>query len=182
VSALGKLGALVQQNKRPIGIAGAAAVGGLALMQARKRDGGAAGAPGSPVPAGQLPVNRSPHSAGGQPTYGYPVGYTHDSTSQDLMTALQPQIEYLQRLSEKQNETPAVPVPTPGPMTNREWLNRATTKWAQLGHNPIDIQAALGQYLGGQGINRHQADGVGWAVREFGAAPEGTAGTSPIVG
>lgn len=168
---LSQLGATLG-NKRVLGAAGAVAVGGLALMQARKRDAG-----GSPAAGGMT----APLATGGKPTYGYPVSYAGpDNSSSDVYNAIQPQIEYLQRLAEKQAAV-AVPVPTPPPMTNQEWLRRATTAWAQLGRNPIDIQAALGQYTAGQAINRHQADGVGWAVREFGAAPEGTSGTSPIV-
>lgn len=171
---LDKLRASLAGNKTALGAAGAVAVGGLALLQARKRDSG-----GSPAAAaGGLPA---PLATGGKPTYGYPVSYAApDNSSSDVYNAIQPQIEYLQRLAEKQAEV-AVPVPTPPPMTNQEWIKRATTAWAQMGRNPIDIGAALGQYVRGEGVNHAQTGGIGWAVREFGAAPEGTAGTSPVV-
>ena len=106
------LGQLVQQHRTTLGVAGAAVVAGLALMQARKRDGDG----GGPAVPDVYPSLRSAASTGGAPSYGYPLaGYaTYDSTSSDLYNAIQPQIEYLQRLTEEQAGKP-IPVASPSP-------------------------------------------------------------------
>lgn len=106
--------ALFKQHKRTLAFAGAAAVGGLALLQARSKDSGDAPAAGVAMPH----LDRA--STGGGPAAAYPIagGFApYDSGSSDLYNALQPQIEYLQRLAEKQAEDQggAVPVPTPEP-------------------------------------------------------------------
>ncbi len=108
------LGALFAQHKRTLAFIGAAAVGGLALMQARGRDSSAGDASGVVMPH----IDRA--STNGGPTAAWPIagGFApYDSTSSDLYNALQPQIEYLQRLSEKQAEQAggAIPVASASP-------------------------------------------------------------------
>jgi hypothetical protein len=90
--------ALFEQHKKTLAIGGAALVGGLALMQARKRG----SAPASPAPATA-------------PGYGSPVSYAApDTSASDLYSTLQPQVEYLQRLYEREQEKAAIPVPAAG--------------------------------------------------------------------
>jgi hypothetical protein len=111
------LGALFAQHKRTLAFAGAAAVGGLALMQARGRDSSGGDASGVVMPS----IDRA--STGGGPTAAWPIagGFApYDSGGSDVYNALQPQIEYLQRLAEKQAEEQggAIPVAAPPKAVN----------------------------------------------------------------
>lgn len=107
--------ALFQQHKRTLAFVGAAAVGGLALMQARSKDSGGGTGPA----AGVVMPSLDRASTAGGPVAAWPIagGFApYDSGSSDLYNALQPQIEALQRMYEKQqeNQGPAIPVGVPG--------------------------------------------------------------------
>lgn len=97
------VGAFVQQHKVPLGIAGAAAVAGLALLNRGKAD------ESKPVVS---TITTNPQGPGGVPGTGYAGVY--DSTGSDVYNALQPQLEsigsYLDRVSKRLDETP-IPVP-----------------------------------------------------------------------
>jgi hypothetical protein len=110
------LGALFAQHKSTLAIGGAVVVGGLALMQARKRDAAA----GGPATVGA--------STGGAMPYSSPAiaGYaTMDTTSSDLYSSLQPQIEYLQRLAERQAEEQGAAIPVAAPKADPRLVNPA---------------------------------------------------------
>ena len=128
-----------ERNKKPLGIAGAAAVGGLALLQARKRDSGGA------LPGGALPADRSALSAEGSPSYGSPYGYTapYDSSSSDLLTAVTGIQETLMEAWEKQQDAP-IPVPAAPPTSG---LKNGFYKIAGNKHNVYQVRNGKLDYL-----------------------------------
>lgn len=175
---LAALKASFAKNKTPFAVAGVAVVGLLA-WRARTAKSGATTA--APLAAGTTgyPASTSP----GSTSSGY------SSTSSDVYSAIQPQLEAIGQTQAQlkdllgQTQTPPIPVPAApaAPSTNQDWINSAISGWAGLGRNPIDIQAALSQYVQGQPVNQYQTPGIEWAVQKYGAAPQGVAGTSPTV-
>jgi hypothetical protein len=176
MSALDTLRAGVLRNKVPIG-AGGVAVVGLLAWRARTAKASSSAAPAAAAGTSAVP---SSYSVGTQ-TAGA-TGY--DSTASDVYNAIQPQLEQLRNLWSNNQSSP-IPVPAApaaaAPSTNQDWINSAISGWAGLGRNPIDIQAALSQYVAGAPINQYQTPGIEWAVQKYGAAPQGVAGTSPTV-
>lgn len=163
-----QLSALFQQHKIPI-LAGAGGV--VVLLGLRARKAGATSASSS------TPTTAS--SSGTPVTYGPPQAFTgaaYDSSTSDVYNALEQQWE---QWKSTQSPTPVPAVVTP--TSNTDWINQAVKGWTDAGNNPIDLQAALTQYVQGQPINTAQESGIGWAIKNYGTAPQGTQGTSPIV-
>jgi hypothetical protein len=97
---------LFEQHKKSLAIGGAAVVGGLALLQARKK--------GDPAAA---PAGFGPGAAAGSmlPTSGGRTSGTYavaNTSATDAYNAMQPQFEALQRQVERQSQN-AIPVPKP---------------------------------------------------------------------
>jgi hypothetical protein len=175
VSGLASAEAWLQQNKPlALGVAGAGVVG--AALYARKRSAVSSGrgaATGQPDP--------TPFSAGGQvPIGGYAMP---DSSASDLYGSLAPELasiaDNLNGLQQQKDAKPPTPVPAK-PANNAAWLNAAVGGWAGAGKNAIDLQYALNRYLQGQSINQAQTFGINWAVKNYGAPPQGTKGTSVV--
>ena len=99
-----ELKAAFERNKTTLGVAGAAVVGGLALLQARKSSGGAAAGGDTSMSAGGDSVLSAPAA-----------GYAYDSSNSDAYNALQPQIERLERLFEGIDEKTKAPIPVATP-------------------------------------------------------------------
>jgi hypothetical protein len=175
VSGLASAEAWLQQNKPlALGVAGAGVVG--AALYARKRSavssgrGAADGATGQPAP--------TPFSAGGQvPIGGYAMP---DSSASDLYGSLAPELASIaDNLNNLNQQTPPTPVPAK-PTSNAAWLSSAVGGWAGAGKNAIDLQYALNRYLQGATINQAQTYGINWAIKNYGAPPQGTKGTSVV--
>lgn len=107
----GQAAAWVKANQKPIAIAGAVGVAGLALL--KKKAGG-----------GTASVDATAASAGTWGTQAAPQGAAYDSTSSDVYNAISPQIEALARNQDaitsaleklKQIPTPAPPTTTTTP-------------------------------------------------------------------
>ena len=99
---LDQLKATIEANKKGIAIAGAAGVGGLALLNRKKKANAGTDAAG----AGYGLTN--------QPSTGAAGAY--DSTSSDVYNAIQPQLESLgQLLAQLQNRQNTTPTPVPAP-------------------------------------------------------------------
>ena len=168
---VGDLTAKIQANKKPLAIAGAAGVAGLALMQ-RKKAGGDVSA-SAPVAGSSTSSLASPN---GQVVYS--------SEASDVYNALQPQLSTVstgvaQLLADKSAAEAADAIPVPG--TNAEWIRQATTGWVREGNNAIDIQEALNAYTKGAPISKGTQSGINWTIKNYGAAPEGTNGISHII-
>lgn len=148
---------------------GAAAVAGLALLRRKRAATVPAGATAGATVPGTIPA-----AAVAGPTAGY------DSSNYDVYSALQPELEQLRQTIGA--SAAAAPAPASSPLLNNtDWENTAIKGWSDFGQNPLDMQAALGQYLAGQPINTAQESGVGWAIHNYGAAPQIPAAVSPIV-
>jgi hypothetical protein len=102
VSGVAELSGWFQQNKRTVGIAAGVGVTGLALLQARKRKAG-----GGPNTAAAANANVTPRPAGATIGGFAPL----DSSGSDVARAIQPQIDYLRDLAERQAGQ-TVPVPS----------------------------------------------------------------------
>lgn len=162
------VGALFQQHKRTLAFAGAAAAAGLGLLQARKRDtGGDAAAVAAPsYSTGGGPVSSSPISGGFAP---------YDSTASDITNALQPQIEYLQRLAEQQAQA-AIPVSTPADETPEPAAAPAPYRSPAAG-----LKAGFYKAAGSSNLYRIQNGTIDYLTRaEFTAMTKGTKGTPKV--
>jgi hypothetical protein len=93
----------LEQNKKPLAIAGAVAVGGLALV--KSKGGAAEKSAGAPI---------SVQSTGGQAARA--AGGVYDSSSSDVYNAIQPQLEkFGAQLADLQNRYTNGQIPTPVP-------------------------------------------------------------------
>jgi hypothetical protein len=99
-----------ERNKKGLAVAGAVAVGGLALMQARKGGtaGPQAGQPGATAVPARIPAPASQQTASASGWAPY------DSTASDVYNALQPMLE---RVS-NQLDTQRSPIPLPPMASN----------------------------------------------------------------
>lgn len=165
-----QLAALFAAHKTAILGGGAAAVAGLALLQKRKKataaTAGTTTTAGATVPAAAVVPTST---AGG--------GY--DSSVTDLYSALQPELEALQ--AQGAGVTAPAASALLAPTSNNQWESQAVKGWVDAGQNPLDLQAALAQYVAGQPINTAQSQGISWAIKNYGTAPEGTTGVSRVV-
>ena len=144
-----QLRAFLERNKVALGAAGAAAVAGLAVLRNRQAK------DDTPAQA-SLPALGSALSSGGAPVSGsagsyYPVSYVgasggYDSTSSDVYNAIQPQLEALSRLWDKQ----ASPIPVAAPLAAGLYAPTYNGKYVTAGKN------ATGS---GPGIFEVQSDG-----------------------
>jgi hypothetical protein len=171
----GQLEAAFAKNKPAIIGAGVVGVVGFALYSRRKDasvpDGAGAGTAAAAYSAGMQTVPMS--GAGG----------VYDSSASDLFGAISPQLESLQgQLTDLQGAkaTPGT-VPVPKPSNNTAWMNAAVQGWTQQGKNALDIQAALSQYVAGRPVSSGQQAGINWAIKTYGAAPQGTKAVSRVV-
>lgn len=128
---LGQLTGWIQQNKKPLAIAGAVGVGGLALMQRGKSGGGDAG--GGPM------VDAAPTSGAGA-RYGLTTGGgAYDSTASDVYNAIAPQLEEVRDLLNQQNKPP-VPVVAP-PKASTMYAPTGTGNYAWLSNGvSVEVQ------------------------------------------
>lgn len=99
-----------------------------------------------------------------------------------LQTMLANQSNLLQGLEASLTTAAPTPTSTTTPITtNSAWINEAMQGWIDNGGQALDMQAALTQYTQGQAINTAQESGVNWAIHQYGTAPQGTTGVSPVV-
>lgn len=172
----GDLMAKLEANKKPLAIAGAAGVAGLALLQ-RKKAGGDVGG----VSAGAAPVGAGTGSSLGSP--GGQVVYSSEAS--DVYNAIQPQLSTIgnamsQLLAEKSQPGADTAIPLAA-QTNAQWLNQAEQGFVKNGGHARDARFLLTNYLNGADIKASDIGLVDWAVKNYGSAPEGTKGTSALV-
>ena len=165
-----KLKALFTKNRVALGALGVAAVAALA-WRARTSTGGDAGTASDVYQPAGTATNPSYYTATG----------AYDSTATDIYNAIQPQLEELREIADRIPVPGKETTPDTGITTNQSWLSSAIKGWADAGKNPLDIQAALTQYVNGQPVNVAQTAGINWAIKKYGAAPEGTTGVSKVV-
>ncbi len=82
---------------------------------------------------------------------------------------------------ERLNSAPQLPGTVSTPTSNRAWLSQAITTWVNEGGRAGDIQATLTSWLKGENLFEGQLGGVNWAIRRFGAPPDGTQGVSHLI-
>lgn len=166
---LDQVQAYIGQHKPVVLGAAAAGVVGLALVQRRKA--GTAAPAGTPRPAGTIPAAAVVPSQQTSSTY--------DSSAFDVYNALGSQ---LGQLSEQIRQTTGggittAPDPVASPLlTNTDWMNAAVTKYVKGGGSVRDITNTLNHYLNGWSAPAEAMTGADWAVKNFGAPPEGTKG------
>lgn len=60
-----------------------------------------------------------------------------------------------------------------GPTTNRQWRSFSLTWAMDNGHDPVDVETALGRYLAGQRVTETGAGIIRGVLRHVGRPPEG---------
>lgn len=122
---LEQLRATLTKNKTALGALGVVAVGALAW---RARSSSSTDGAGASSSSGSSSVTPSSYSTGGQGTY--------DSSSSDVYNAIQPQLEHLQELWDKNQSTP-IPVPVTADAPTDSRRDAITTDYKSiLGRDP----------------------------------------------
>lgn len=144
MTGVAQLNAWVEQNKKPLAIAGAAAVAGIGLLKARKNKAGAQGSPSplTPLPAGTA-FTAGPNLVGSVPG-------VYSSAGTDVYNALQGQLDKMQ----DQLNGPPIPVPAPPkPIASTIFKPTGTGNYYHLG-NGIGVEVESDGSL--FGINQEQ--------------------------